>query len=83
MTVGGYEVIFFSSLIFHHFFYLDYLLSLQSPSFSLLFSLFTPGANHRAVEGAAGKGGAGKGGGSGDHQEGAERAEGESLPAAG
>lgn len=81
MTVGGYEVIFFpllfsitssTSTTFFH--------SNLLPSLSLL---FTPGANHRAVEGAAGKGGAGKGGGSGDHQEGAERAEGESLPAAG
>lgn len=81
MTVGGYEVIFF---------FLSYFPSLLlprlpsfTPSFSLPFSLFTPGANHRAVEGAAGKGGEGKGGGSGDQQEGAERTEGESLPAAG
>lgn len=42
-----------------------------------------PGANHRAAEGAAGEGGEREGGGGGVQQEGAEGAEGESLPAAG
>lgn len=72
-----------------HFFTLS--LSVFSPTLSLLHPRPPPrpfvsvflGANHRALEGAAGEGGEREGRGDGVQQEGAEGVEGESFPAAG